>query len=93
MGANLWKNKLFVTIPRRRAGIPSTLNYVWLNTTKKHNVPLIPYPDWKSNQYSLNESPERLVSVYRTAVDDCDRLWMVDTGLVEPLGKFAFTFF
>jgi hypothetical protein len=29
-GVEVWGNKLFVTVPRRRPGIPSTLNYIKL---------------------------------------------------------------
>jgi len=87
MGANQWRNKLFVTVPRRRAGVPSTLNYLWINNTQKHNVPLIPYPNWEINQLPTAGEHDHLVSVYRTAVDACDRLWMVDTGLIEIPGN------
>ncbi|XP_018332062.1 L-dopachrome tautomerase yellow-f2 [Agrilus planipennis] len=88
MGANKWKDKLFVTVPRRRFGVPSTLNYVWTNTTSKHNVPLIPYPSWDYNRLN-STNRDRIVSVYRTAVDTCDRLWFVDAGVVNSLGSRA----
>jgi hypothetical protein len=84
MGANVWNNKLFITVPRRRPGVPSTLNYVLVNGTQRQNVPLIPYPDWDTN--TLGGSGTKLVSVYRVAVDSCDRLWFVDTGLIETPG-------
>lgn len=88
MGANIWKDKLFITVPRRRLGVPSTLNYVSLRSTNKHNVPLIPYPDFTTNAFETSRRREnRFVSVYRVAVDPCDRLWFVDTGLVELPGK------
>lgn len=88
MGANVWKDKLFITVPRRRQGIPSPLNYVPLNSINRHNVPLIPYPDWKTNLYPdpLNTG-QNIVSVYRVGIDVCDRMWFVDTGIVETLGK------
>ncbi|KAF2879521.1 hypothetical protein ILUMI_26653 [Ignelater luminosus] len=87
MGANRWKDKLFVTVPRRRVGVPSTLNFVWMNSTERHNVPLIPYPNWRINQFDPTREPDNFVSIYRTAVDACDRLWMVDTGLIETPGN------
>lgn len=86
MGANRWKNKLFISIPRRRLGIPSTLNYVPMNSTERHNVPLIPYPDLDTNAIEAPEGKKHIISVYRPAVDVCDRLWMVDTGIVQTLG-------
>ncbi|XP_044272822.1 L-dopachrome tautomerase yellow-f2-like [Tribolium madens] len=92
MGANLWKDKLFITVPRRRMGVPSTVNFVWANSSERHNVPLIPYPDWKTNTLrdsrdSNRDDGYRFVSVYRVAVDLCDRLWFVDTGLIETPGN------
>ena len=30
LGLEVWKHKLFVTVPRWKAGVPSTLNYVSL---------------------------------------------------------------
>lgn len=88
MGANVWKDKLFITIPRRRLGVPSTLNYVSLNSQNRHNVPLNPYPNWDMNLYpDTSSSLENFVSVYRIAIDVCDRMWFVDTGIVETLGK------
>lgn len=88
MGANRWKDKLFITVPRRRLGVPSTLNYVPINRPERHNVPLIPYPDLKTNALRAPEGQEHLASVYRIAIDPCDRMWMVDTGVVETLGKY-----
>lgn len=87
MGANRWKDKLFITVPRRRVGVPSTLNFVWMNSTERHNVPLIPYPNWRINQFEPTREPDNFVSIYRTAVDPCDRLWMIDTGLIETPGN------
>lgn len=85
MGANVWNNKLFITVPRRRPGVPSTLNYVWLNSTNRHNLPLIPYPDWDTNTLDRRNS-DRFVSIYRVGIDSCDRMWFVDTGLIETPG-------
>lgn len=88
MGANVWKNKLFITVPRRRLGVPSVLNYVPLNSISRHNVPLIPYPNWQINLYpSPDNNPDNFASIYRVAIDPCDRLWAVDTGILETLGK------
>ncbi|CAH0564872.1 unnamed protein product [Brassicogethes aeneus] len=87
MGANVWKNKLFITVPRRRLGVPSTLNYVDLNGRNRRNVPLTPYPDWKTNLFPSQNYNSTFFSVYRVAVDACDRLWFVDTGLLESPGN------
>ncbi|CAK1553242.1 unnamed protein product [Leptosia nina] len=75
MGVEKVGNRLFVTLPRRRYGIPSTLNYIDLEEQNGRSPPLRPYP----NIYASRS----LISVYRTRADICGRLWMVDTGLLE----------
>lgn len=90
MGANVWKDKLFISVPRRRYGVPSTLNYVPLNSKERHNVPLKPYPNWDLNLFPDPGNGENFVSVYRIAIDVCDRLWMVDTGTLEIPGNRTF---
>lgn len=75
MGVEKVGNRLFVTVPRRRHGIPSTLNYIDLTLDVERSPNLRPYP-------SLREG-RTLASVYRTRADECGRLWMVDTGLLE----------
>lgn len=39
---------------------------------------LIPYPDLRSNE--LGNCASGLATVYRVKVDECDRLWVLDTG-------------
>lgn len=76
MGVEKVGNRVFITLPRRRHGIPSTLNYVDLSTDSFTRSPALkPYPN-------LQEA-RTLTSVYRTRADSCGRLWMVDTGLLE----------
>ncbi|CAH4033201.1 unnamed protein product [Pieris brassicae] len=75
MGAEKVGHRLFVAFPRRRYGIPATLNYIDLNDQNGRSPALKPYP----NIYSGRS----LISVYRTRADTCGRLWMVDTGLLE----------
>ncbi|XKL69647.1 hypothetical protein PGB90_007416 [Kerria lacca] len=78
-GIELWREKLILTIPRRRPGVPSTLNYVYLNSSSNNKAPLLnPYPTWSSNKISS----VFLISTYRVKADICDRLWTIDTGSV-----------
>ncbi|EDW97174.1 L-dopachrome tautomerase yellow-f2 [Drosophila yakuba] len=82
MGATHFRGRLFVTMPRRRVGIPSTLNYIDLAEDGSVLSPkLRAYPNFGLNQF--NASAENLVSVYRTSVDACQRLWFIDTGMLE----------
>ena len=59
-----------------------------------------PYPSWELNElpnenFKTNdgqtdfgeENNPRLLSVFGLKVDECDRLWMTDSGLVDVLGS------
>ncbi|KAG5881609.1 hypothetical protein JTB14_030306 [Gonioctena quinquepunctata] len=49
VGIEIWNDKMFVSVPRWKEGIPATLNYIPLNSPVK-NPRLIPFPDWSSNE-------------------------------------------
>lgn len=90
LGLARWKDKLFVTVPKWKNGIPSSLNYVDIDGAK--DQVLKPYPSWRDNLISdtAKELPSNssIVSVFRVFVDECDRLWVMDSGLVDILGKY-----
>lgn len=87
MGASHYRGRLFVTVPRRRNGIPSTLNFINITAEGTEKSPkLRAYPSFEQNQF--RDSADGLVSVYRTTVDAvCQRLWFVDTGMLELPSK------
>ncbi|XP_074093821.1 uncharacterized protein LOC141524070 [Cotesia typhae] len=76
---DVWKDKkVFVTVIRTD-GVPASL------TTISGKIggggPLLkPYPSWswarKGDCYSIT-------SVFRVAIDECDRLWVLDTGKIN----------
>ncbi|XP_018803087.1 PREDICTED: L-dopachrome tautomerase yellow-f2-like [Bactrocera latifrons] len=85
-GVTHYKGRLFVTTPRRSIGIPSTLNYIDLQKDGKQYSPkLHAYPDFETNYLNpiSPANPKRIISVYRTTVDACKRLWFIDTGMLE----------
>ena len=54
MGVSHHNGKLFVTVPRRRHGIPSTLNYINLQTTRgTQSPPFKPYPNYAYNELDV----------------------------------------
>lgn len=61
-----YSNKYFITTPRFFKGVPVTLGVV---TNKRfNNNPIItPYPSWEWQNFT-GCNPNRLVSVFRTAV-------------------------
>lgn len=78
VGIEVWKNKLFVSVPRWREGIPSTFNYVDMDKATTSSPKLIPYPSLKGNE--LGNCETGLSTVYRVKADKCGRLWVLDTG-------------
>lgn len=52
-----------------------------------------PYPSWDWHQDAAAGQPENnncsgLVSVFRTRADRCNRLWVLDSGVVDSLVNF-----
>lgn len=86
-----YKNRVFVTVPRRRWGIPSTLNVIDIAPPFPNENPVLkPYPSFELNELgAIQPNPNRFVTVYRPRVDRCDRLWFVDTGMMEIPGNFT----
>ncbi|XP_017778766.1 PREDICTED: protein yellow-like isoform X2 [Nicrophorus vespilloides] len=67
-------SKVFVTIPRFQVGSPVTLGSV----NSKNQV--VPYPSWSWHRNPESCLPDRLISVYRIKIDECGRMWVLDTG-------------
>ncbi|XP_011497445.1 PREDICTED: major royal jelly protein 1-like [Ceratosolen solmsi marchali] len=72
------RGRVFVTTPQWLKGTPITLSIV-TNLQGPGGPLLSPYPDWSWHKSDCDS----LVSVYRIAIDECDRMWMVDTGTVS----------
>lgn len=68
--------RIFVTSPQWLDGVPVTLSLI--TTVEGPGGPLLtPYPDWS---WHTADGCDSLVSVYRLAIDECNRLWVVDSG-------------
>ncbi|XP_012287935.1 protein yellow [Orussus abietinus] len=88
LGLNIWKNKMFITVPRWKKGIAANLNYFLMNETNSADAKspkLTPYPDWETNDIN-SSSDSKIVNFFRVRVDACDRLWGVDTGVDDIVG-------
>ncbi|XP_078041837.1 dopaminechrome tautomerase [Augochlora pura] len=82
-------DRVFVSIPRLRAGVPSTLNYIPRNITGR-SPQLHAYPSWDwhgAGKGYLNCS--QLISVYRSVIDKCNRLWVIDSGIMTSIDDFT----
>jgi len=113
LGLDVWRDKLFITVPRWKSGVAASLNYLTISDEKS---PILhPYPSWDANtlpdnaHHSTSEaeataggranapkavqsntgpsSNETIISTFRIRVDECDRLWVMDTGLADILGN------
>ncbi|XP_059470371.1 protein yellow-like [Neocloeon triangulifer] len=81
IGVTGTRNRVFFTVPRWNNGVPVTLAYV--NYPSQSSSPILnPYPNWEMNREG---NCDGITSVYRVKVDECDRLWVLDTGLVNSL--------
>ncbi|KAL0841218.1 hypothetical protein ABMA28_014953 [Loxostege sticticalis] len=69
------KSRIFVTLPRFDEGRPVTLG------TVDDQGRITGYPDysWHDNQ---GQNCEGLTSVFRVAIDQCNRLWVMDAGKI-----------
>lgn len=76
-------------MPRRRLGVLSSLNSIDVcdhnRQSDETDGPLLkPYPDYETNILdSLDPNPDRIISILRSAVDECGRLWFIDSGIVD----------
>lgn len=76
------ESRVFVTVPRFTTGIPMTLA-----TLTGRNGPLgpiiTPYPNYSWHTTRGRRCTENIItSVFRVAIDECKRLWVVDTGRI-----------
>lgn len=84
LGIAVSKDRVFVTTPRWNLGIPASLSVI--NTPVLTQSPaLVPYPNWDAHSSTTNPDCSKLLSVYRMAIDDCGRLFVIDSGIINAL--------
>lgn len=54
MGATRYKDRLFITLPRRRPGMPATITYISMTNPKGSSPSLQAYPTFRANQLHVN---------------------------------------
>ncbi|XP_034939876.1 major royal jelly protein 1-like [Chelonus insularis] len=76
---DVWKGgKIFVTTIRTD-GVPASLTTI--SGVTGHGGPLLyPYPNWR---WARKGDCNGITSVFRVAIDECDRLWVLDTGKIN----------
>lgn len=83
LGIDIYDKRLFITTPRWKDGVPASIGTVPYPSFEISPV-IKPYPHWEAQGDPYNPDCTKLISVYRTFVDVCKRLWMVDSGIVNP---------
>uniref|UniRef100_A0A8D8MGP4 Protein yellow n=4 Tax=Cacopsylla melanoneura TaxID=428564 RepID=A0A8D8MGP4_9HEMI len=79
LGIAIWRNKIFVTFPKWKTGIPVTLASFNMDDPRESPI-LAPYPNWS---YFDDSNCNSMISVFRLSVDKCNRLWVMDTGVTD----------
>ncbi|XP_065090329.1 protein yellow [Ochlerotatus camptorhynchus] len=85
IGLEVYKRRLFVTLPRWKTGIPASLAYINVNETNSQSPKLRPYPSWSAHRQMTEEEAPEIVSPFRIRADRCGRLWVLDTGISDLL--------
>ncbi|SPP89057.1 protein yellow [Drosophila guanche] len=75
-------NRLFITTPRWKDGVPASLGTIPF-PTRELSPAIKPYPNFEAHGNPYNPDCSKLISVYRTTIDACNRLWLIDSGIVN----------
>ncbi|XP_065352966.1 protein yellow-like [Cloeon dipterum] len=79
LGLEAGTDRLVITLPRWKPGLPATLATVPRNSNER--APLLrPYPNWIWHHPG---NCDGLISVFRVNLDTCNRLWVLDSGAVD----------
>ncbi|KRT84928.1 hypothetical protein AMK59_561, partial [Oryctes borbonicus] len=79
LGLEVYQNRLFVSLPKWKPGVPATLAVLPKMPTERSPL-LVPYPNWK---WHVSGSCSRMTSVFRMQADSCGRLWVLDSGQID----------
>ncbi|XP_011194670.1 protein yellow [Zeugodacus cucurbitae] len=82
LGIDVYGERMFITTPRWKDGVPASLSYLPY-PPKERSPALRPYPDWSAHSDVEQPDCAKLISVYRSSIDPCGRLWVIDSGIVN----------
>ncbi|XP_050297860.1 protein yellow [Anthonomus grandis grandis] len=91
-GLEITDDRIFLAMPRLRAGVPATLATIPRHTQPGSSPKPQPYPDWSFHGAGLGldnvTSCDGFMSVYRMRLDSCGRLWVLDAGVMTSIDDF-----
>ncbi|CAG4979933.1 protein yellow [Colias croceus] len=88
-GLEIGWDRLYLGIPRLRAGVPATLAWVPRSLPPGVSPVLQAYPDWSWHTAGRGDiNCTGLISVYRVRADRCNRLWVLDAGVLTSIDDF-----
>lgn len=59
MGVTAHKDRIFITLPRRRPGIPATITFVSSNGARGTGPGLQAYPNFRTNEQHVSKSENK----------------------------------
>ncbi|KAF5288325.1 hypothetical protein FQR65_LT12059 [Abscondita terminalis] len=83
LGIEVDRDRIFVSFPKWKDGTPCTLAVIPKAANEVSPI-FIPYPSW---DWHNSDTCDGLLSVYRMQVDECKRLWVLDSGQVNVSTK------
>nr|XP_026495869.1 protein yellow-like [Vanessa tameamea] len=79
LGVERWKNRVFISTPRWKKGVPATLSA--LPVAGQEESPLLrPFPSWDWHNAG---NCTGFTSIFRMSIDHCGVMWALDSGQVE----------
>ncbi|KAG8306801.1 hypothetical protein J6590_038735 [Homalodisca vitripennis] len=96
-GLEVGWDRLFLALPRFMPGAPLSLAFIPRNQPggyEELSPKLQPYPSWdwhrdaSAGQVGGEYNCTGLVSVFRARLDRCNRLWVLDSGVLDSLVNF-----
>lgn len=82
LGIERWRDRLFISTPRWKKGVPATLSTVPIDA-RTESPNLEPYPNWDWHN-AVNCTG--FTSLFRMNIDHCGIMWALDSGQIEPFG-------
>nr|XP_018907408.1 PREDICTED: protein yellow-like [Bemisia tabaci] len=97
-GVEVGWDRIFFALPRFRPGNPASFGFIPRHRPGlafNKSPPIEAYPSWEWHSAAVTgdvNSPQHnctgLVSVFRSRIDRCNRLWILDSGILDSLVSF-----